>query len=467
MDVERRANFDTRATRDQTTLASIRQLSSFVGFVAGNPYRTLWGMHIPLVYEDYPITDLTKEDRKILNKLSRKFLRSLATVDPSPDVMREIFTETNHGKKVFEFVKTAGQGDNSTWLATRGLKITASSAYKVLNFTKETAKRSFLRDHLWGMQQEKRREEAANRLPPAIQHGKTYEKKGVEKYLEYRKVFDSTVSVDDSMGLTMREDYPEFGCSPDAIVYSDYNAPRLLEIKCPFSLKNVHPENYEEALTIDQQRSFCLWTNAEGDILLKQEHAYYYQIQFSLGILGLDEADFMVYTFEGILVLPIKFDPVWWAVKAAELKEIHHKLLVPEYFLKRAPRNLLPFEINIHEKIPIRKKKTPATGKPTEEETNSSEDSDDDEGQEEEDDENTSVNEPEKDGHDGSPIDFNDTASLKYDEEETSTDLRDFVIGHLYDEDEDEDDWENSDSIDSNNSVTYSVTYDDEGNAYF
>lgn len=355
LDVARRAKFDTRPTRDQATLASQADLRSFVAFLTGNPYKTLWQMHIPLTYEDYTWKDVTRKERILLRILSKKLIQSLAPVDPNPEVMREVFSETSHGMRVFEFMDTVGQGDNSNWLAARGLRLTASITYKVLHFEKEEAKRSFLRQHLWGLQNdnEETGEKCDTGTPPAIAHGKAYEKKGVEKYLKYRKTFDSTVFVDDRMGLVAREDYPEFGCSPDAIVYSDYNAPRLLEIKCPFSLKYVAPENYEDALTAKQKSSFCLRKSLSGDIVLKKNHSYYYQVQFSLGILGLEDADFVIYTLKGILVIPIQFDPDWWNENAVKLKEIHHMLIAPEYFLMRTPRNLLPFtQVNIDKRIP-------------------------------------------------------------------------------------------------------------------
>lgn len=438
--MERRSNFDTRPTQDQTTVASQADLSSFVAFLSGNPYKTLWEMHIPLIYDDYPLEDLTSLDKKILNYLSHTFLQNLAEVDTNPDVMREVFTETSHGMKVFEFLETAGQGENPSWLAARGLKLTASTVYKVLHFKSMKGKRSFLRNHLWGMNRKDERE-PPKKDAAALTHGKTYEKKGIQKYLEYRQTFDSTVSVDDTMGLTMRQDYPEFGCSPDGLVYSNYNAPRLLEIKCPFSLRFAAPEDYEDALTDLQKRTFYLEKNVNGDIVLKQEHAYYYQIQFSLGILGLEDADLVIYTFKGILVITIKFDQDWWTENAEKLKSIHHRLLVPEYFLQRTPRNLLPFEFDIDGDI----LETSRESQSSMEEDSS-----------------------------GDVSDLNDTHSLIYDEddqdelqhqlqddpEEIAVLSDDSDHSNVFFKDEDE-------VLSDNNSVAFSVSYDDEGNAYF
>ncbi|XP_034245685.1 uncharacterized protein LOC117647825 [Thrips palmi] len=335
LDVERRAKFDTRPTRDQSTLASQADLRSFVAYLTGNPYKTLWQMHIPLTYEDYSWKDVTMKERLVLRILSKTLIKSLATVDPNPEVMREVFSGTSHGMRVFEFMDTVGQGDNSKWLAARGLRLTASITYKVLHFEQEKAKRSFLRQHLWGLKNDKEEtgEKSDTGTPPAIAHGKAYEKKGVQSTCSIGKYLTA-------LFLLMT-----------SILRLQCSSPSGNQV--PFQPKIVVPENYEDVLTAKQKSSFCLRKNLNGDIVLKEEHSYYYQVQFSLGILGLEDADFVIYTLKGILVIPIQFDPNWWNEKADKLKKIHHKLIAPEYFLMRTPRNLLPFtKVNVDKKIP-------------------------------------------------------------------------------------------------------------------
>lgn len=298
---------------------------------------------------------------------------------------------------------------------------------------------------MWGLRKGDDREDDYDFTPQAIAHGKKYEKEGLKKYLQYRQTFDSTVTIEDCMGLTIREDYPEFGCSPDGLVFSQYNEPRLLEIKCPFSLKSVPPEKYEDVLNDNQKKTFCLEKNWNGDIVLKQEHTYYYQIQFSLGILGIEDADLVIYTLKDILVIPVKFDSNWWNNNVHQLKEFHHNVLVPEYFLMRTPRNLLPFEIDIHASIGISSHKEvhvdseEVAACPAQEEASSESDF-------------------------SSFSDFlNYTQSLKYGDSD-----QDLSSGcEFLDSNESLECDKSDEECPSDESIAYSVTFDDEGNPYF
>lgn len=341
--MERRSKFDTRPTADQVTIASEQQLQSFSAFLSGNPYKTLWEMHFPLQYGDFTLSDFTHKEVAALVSMCKDFIRNLQV---NPDSADLFYGMTSHGHRVFEIVNTAGQGENTVWLASRSIRITSSVAHQVLHFATEEGKRSFLQKHLWSIKKEDM--ESKGKIK-GIAHGHKYEKAGILAYQEYRRVFDSTVQVLDTVGLTFREDYPEFGCSPDGVAYSRFNPPRLVEVKCPLTLKFSSPEDFENVLSSKQRAAFCLRRDSMGNIGLKKEHPYYYQIQFSLSILGMDEADLVIYTLKGFMVLTIKWDMQWWEDNVEKLKKLHRTLIVPEYFLIRTPRGLLPIEVDCNE----------------------------------------------------------------------------------------------------------------------
>lgn len=82
--------------------------------------------------------------------------------------------------------------------------------------------------------------------------------------------------------------FPFFGATPDGIVNCSCHGPGVLEIKCPFHCKEA---SFKEAAT---QGSFCL--EEDGDSLrLKEDHAYYYQVQLQMKICLVDYADFVVW----------------------------------------------------------------------------------------------------------------------------------------------------------------------------
>ena len=81
-----------------------------------------------------------------------------------------------------------------------------------------------------------------------------------------------------------------------------------------------------------------------GKLVLKTSHAYYFQIQYQLGVLGLDWCDFILYASKG---LP-SIQRIWMdhdfisTIFQANLK-LWSALIVPELVEMRVPRNLQSF----------------------------------------------------------------------------------------------------------------------------
>ena len=92
-----------------------------------------------------------------------------------------------------------------------------------------------------------------------------------------------------TVGWLSTHSWPWPACSPDGIVYREANPLGAIEIKCPFSNKEM---TIEECC---KDSSFYLKKNPDGVITLKQSHVYYYQCQGALNITGLDWIDVVVY----------------------------------------------------------------------------------------------------------------------------------------------------------------------------
>ncbi|KAK3924632.1 Translocation and assembly module subunit TamB [Frankliniella fusca] len=193
--------------------------------------------------------------------------------------------------------------------------------------------KNFLRDHLWLM----------NKFQgnSATKYGLTKEKVARESYELKKKETDSSVAVKTS-GLWRNPKYMELGCSPDGLVTSQIAPKRLLEIKCPEMLKHGDPQDFEKYLSKSQQDRFCLHRSKNGDVELKRDHAYMYQVQMSMGLLELKECDFVVWSPKNMFLQTIKFDRKMWEKMCAIFIPLHNRLLIPEYFLMRTPRKLEP-----------------------------------------------------------------------------------------------------------------------------
>ena len=86
------------------------------------------------------------------------------------------------------------------------------------------------------------------------------------------------------VGLVIRGDYPHLGASPDGALFCDCDtcpSKRLLEIKCPFSIRCEEPG-----------RAQCL----DGHGQLRREHKYYAQVQGQMFLSDVTESVFAVYT---------------------------------------------------------------------------------------------------------------------------------------------------------------------------
>lgn len=81
-------------------------------------------------------------------------------------------------------------------------------------------------------------------------------------------------------------DKPYIGASPDCIL--DCKCGRgVLEVKCPFCHKTELPE--------EEDKNFCM-TKESSQWRLRQQHAYYYQVQLQMHICKVSYADFVVWT---------------------------------------------------------------------------------------------------------------------------------------------------------------------------
>lgn len=86
-------------------------------------------------------------------------------------------------------------------------------------------------------------------------------------------------------GLWLNPKHPTLGCSPDGIFIDKLKETKgLVEIKCPYVLKNCNPLNFIENLSTKQCRNFCCVKDNQGKLRLKRNHKYYYQIQTQLAL---------------------------------------------------------------------------------------------------------------------------------------------------------------------------------------
>ena len=173
-----------------------------------------------------------------------------------------------------------------------------------------------------------------------VEYGLEHENDAINDYKQFKEDAGQTVEVE-KVGLILSRNRPGYGAKLDGRVYD--NATKTfggLECKCPISKAGM---TVEEAC-ID--RTFYLKKDNEGNITLKKNHNYHYQIQGQMYITGLKWTDFVVWFGDGNeFVQRINFDSEEWSKSCLPaLDYFYEKAFVPELLTRRVKRGATLYE---------------------------------------------------------------------------------------------------------------------------
>jgi predicted phage-related endonuclease len=134
----------------------------------------------------------------------------------------------------------------------------------------------------------------------AVVHGKTYEKIAIEKFSE------TTGKKVEKCGLFIDLIDSFIAASPDGVVDGE---DALLEVKCPFKGRDDE---------IRAGGSFPFLEIRDGDLRLKRNASYFFQVQGQMKVCGRGACYFVTYTHKDLLVEKILFDPSFYAENMAD-----------------------------------------------------------------------------------------------------------------------------------------------------
>ncbi|XP_065056985.1 uncharacterized protein LOC135685107 [Rhopilema esculentum] len=217
--------------------------------------------------------------------------------------------------------RTRGQSSNEQWKRERMYRITSSNFYLAAVNTIEPSsklKAMFYKPF----------------STSATRHGNKYERHARELYTIFLKEKGINAHVSD-VGLILSSSCLYLGASLDGIV-THKNEKWGLEIKCPFSKFNC---TLKEAVL---GKKFFL-QNVGGNIKLKRQHPYYFQIQGQMFCSGLKTIDFVVWfgNSEPLFVETIWFDVDFvTSYMLPRLEFFYCRAVLPELFTKRIKQGL-------------------------------------------------------------------------------------------------------------------------------
>ena len=278
--------FDPRPTG---SCVSSQQVNTFISDLATANANTnctsMWVTVLQMSYEDY---DLTAEQQTLLSCLTTHLLENLTPAITVPSA---------HSCMVSD---TVDQAASTTWQSHRYLRMTASTAkeavfaWRALEDYGKTAAVSarlykFLRRKVWGLDCVMTK----------------YMRMGVENEEHARNDYarmNPTFRVEKT-GLWVVCDNPQLGCSPDGLVCDPSAGYGLLEVKCLKLLQDFSPSELLQAAKSGNIPSRTLQSACfrivNNQLVLRTSHAYYYQVQYQLGVSGFKWCDFVFVVTEG------------------------------------------------------------------------------------------------------------------------------------------------------------------------
>ena len=177
-----------------------------------------------------------------------------------------------------------------------------------------------------------------------MQYGISEEPVAVSKY---EKVNRCVVK---RSGIWINIKYLHLGASPDGLIYDNNNKlSGIIEIKC---LKILRKRTVDELVKCvengelkDVMKHQC-FVVTDGTLILRKTHAYYFQVQLQLLITEAEFCDFVLHSGIG----NPSMERIYRDIELQERIIVNTKLfwknlMIPEYFLMRVPRELMPITI--------------------------------------------------------------------------------------------------------------------------
>ena len=229
---------------------------------------------------------------------------------------------------------TKDQHENKRWSQLRKGRITASNFYKVfirVNTVKKDGKEntdcSALLKLLMGYQQ-------VNPNIISLKYGRDTEPIAICAYLNsYRKVHKDVVT--SKSGLFIDKENIYLSATPDLMISCSCCGDGLLEVKCPL-IPECHKCTNFCSCKLPEYIVFI-----DGVFNIKQNHAYYVQVQGQLAITGRKWCDLYVYTVNGPLECRIEFqEQNYHEILLPNLKFFFNEYIVPELIDGRLKKQL-------------------------------------------------------------------------------------------------------------------------------
>ena len=315
-----------------------QQINSFVidlqsVCAATNEQESMWETSLRIFYEDY----------KLNNERITVLQGHVATLEEN--LSPSSISTPSRSFGAAEIPGTADQSNSLAWFRERQYRITASQCKhasllgdRILilqgKCSEETVWKCFhwISKKLWSPKFVQTRD---------MKYGISEEPKAREAYT------NATGNKVHTTGLWVNKKFAFLAASPDGLV-TENGKSIVIEIKCLKLLKDMSVEQLVQQCKDGKIASDVLnrqcFKVVDDKLILRESHKYYYQVQMLLLVTDFDVCDFVLHSPKGEpSVQQVLRDEQLLSRLRHSLSALWHKVLAPEIFEMRVPRNLYPF----------------------------------------------------------------------------------------------------------------------------
>ncbi|XP_062568705.1 uncharacterized protein LOC134230856 [Saccostrea cucullata] len=217
---------------------------------------------------------------------------------------------------------TVGQNSSDVWHHQRAGRITASSVFNCLHFSGRNENGSLVTQILC-----KKYATSESNCIPALVHGRKYEAKARDMYLELNGKIHTNLRYS-SAGLIIDDELPFIGASPDGLLECNCCLPGCLEIKCPYKYKDKNPK---EAAACDL-KNFEL-RNGFPVLRKNSNSPYYCQMMCQMAVTKRTYCDFILYTHSGIFSERVFFNGQIWECMKGKIVKFYKTFIFPKIII--------------------------------------------------------------------------------------------------------------------------------------
>ena len=250
--------------------------------------------------------------------LLSKGLDCSKTFDVTEEICHEFlsFIKIDQYQADMIFEKTKLQGNCDFWKEQRCGRITGSNFYKICHLKESTSPDNTLKDLLGYCPL------PPERQPIQFAWGHEKEESAVDLYCKKLKKVHKEMHVVES-GLIIDPEFSHLGSSPDRIRVCQCCGKRVVEVKSLYSKRSLMPHIAAVEYIYKEN----------GTYRLKKETKWNYQIQGEMAFSKVTNADLVIYTNKGILIVEVLFDKYLWEEMLVKLNKFYSKHMIPEILL--------------------------------------------------------------------------------------------------------------------------------------